>query len=117
MLPAFKGMDKAINLAVELIEVAFSLIDLQFQLSSPVFDELAEIGHIDGDIVHQATAELDLFLVHKGENLLGPDIEFLAYGIDFYLHYLKIIVGLSAVWKREVKARDGWGCLKPFGLV
>ena len=100
-------MDKAINLAVELVEVAFSLIDLQFQLTPPVFDELAEVGHVDGDIVHQAAADMDILLVHEGEYLLGPDIEFLAYGIDFYLHDLKIIVGASVVWKREAVDRGG----------
>lgn len=78
--------EKIIHFAVEAVQILLNPLHSQRQLPAIVFDELAEIRDIDGNVMHEAAAEVDILFVHKGEDLLGADIEFLADRIYGNLH-------------------------------
>lgn len=86
-------MKKGIHFTVELLQVLLGALDLELKLAAPVFHELAKIGHVYGDIVHEASSQMDVLLIHESEDLLGADIEFSAYGIYLDLHDSTIILG------------------------
>lgn len=92
-LPAFGGADEGVDLVIQVGEVVLGLIDPDLQLLAPVFHEFAEIRQVDGDVVHEAAAKMDVLLVHEGEDLLGPDVELLANAVELDLHGPAIILG------------------------
>lgn len=109
MSAGLANLKETIDLPVEVIEVTTGFLDARIELTAIVLDELAEIPHIHGDVVHQASAQVDVLLVHEGEDLFGSDIELLADGVQWYLRD-EVHDGVTSVRiksQRKIKVQPG----------